>query len=94
VSGLPLLKVSSAILIFSAKVFIMPTWIYETTLQEWLREGHSSADLLTLTERAYKIYFVNGCVKRLTSNERSHPEVVYDIINGLEEISKFFLPST
>jgi hypothetical protein len=72
----------------------MPTWIYETALQEWLRTGRDPAELLTLTERAYKIYFVNGCIRRLTSNERSHPEVVYGIINGLEEITKFFLPAT
>jgi len=78
----------------------MPTWIYETTLKEWLREGHSSADLYKLTEKQFKIYFADGCIRKFSQSTNPFKSVLKygngglgcEIIAGLEEISKFFLP--
>lgn len=75
----------------------MSTWIYDTTLKEWLREGRSSADLCKLTEKQFKIYFTDGCIRKRRDNhfctKYGNEGLGGEIIAGLEEITKFFLPN-
>lgn len=78
----------------------MSIWIYKTTLKEWLREGRSSDDLCKLNEKQFKTYFTDGCIRKFSLNTNPFKnELKYgngglgsEIIAGLEEISKFFLP--
>lgn len=73
----------------------MATWVYNIAVEEWVREGRDPMKIFTLTQKQWKIYFVDGCIRKNYHNiEYGNGGLGCEIIAGLEEINKFFLPSS
>lgn len=76
----------------------MSPWIYDIIVQEWIKEGRSSLDIHSLTEKQCKIYFTDGCIRRFSLNANPFKkEFKYgngglgcEITSGIEEITEFF----
>ena len=74
----------------------IPKWVFDVIWEELTRNGLSYTELFKLTERQWKLYFVDGCLRSHNENlcEPEYGDGVLgcEIVTGLEEISKFFLP--